>query len=205
MSKYLVITCLMATVCCQSGFAQGVLRGKGIGALRKAAESGQTSDESTNRRQDVEGRIWEYKVIDPNEKDASKQTVMTGKIRIKQTSIFAVGKAKTVNGDDNADAGGDEKSSSPAVRGQLKGLLSQRINRANEEETGGDRIGDSSRIGSNKYKYQFDQDDEYPLSGMVNVQPDPKSRNGVWSGYYDQFADGRKVKRWRFEMRKIDE
>ena len=91
------------------------------------------------------------------------------------------------------------------VRGQFKSLLSQRMNQSQEQTSGGERIGDISKGGSNKYKYQFDQDDKYPLSGLVDVSPDSEKKNGVWSGNYEEFSGGKKVNRWRFEMRKVEE
>ncbi|MEL6110304.1 MAG: hypothetical protein AAFU85_30210, partial [Planctomycetota bacterium] len=173
-----------------------------------------TSDASTDKRQDVEGTIWEFKVLDPKEKDPKLQTLLTGKFRIKQTSIFSVGEAKLVNGAGKLAEepaaprgekrnGGKKDGESGNVRGQLQGLLSQRIKNSEEQTSGGDRIGDIAG-GSNKYKYEFDQDDEYPLSGLVDVALDTK-KNGVWSGNYEEFSGGKKVNRWRFEMRKIEE
>ena len=212
-ANVLFTACLILFACCESAMAQGNLRGRGLGGRRDAAPQ-PSSDSSTNKRQDVEGSIWEYKVIDPKEKDKSKETTMTGRIRIKQSSVFAVGKAKITGKEGEgekpqergvAQRAAGEKRGQSDVRGQLNGLLSQRINRANQEETGGDRIGDFSKNGSSKYNFQFDEDDEYPLSGKVIVQPDTQSRNGVWSGNYEEFSAGRKTKRWRFEMRKIDE
>lgn len=44
----------------------------------------------------------------------------------------------------------------------------------------------------------------YPLSGLVKLKPDTK-KNGVWAGTYEEFAGGKKLKRWRFEMRKVEE
>lgn len=57
---------------------------------------------------------------------------------------------------------------------------------------------------SSEYRFELDQDDDYPLSGLVKLKPDAK-KDGVWSGNYEEFAGGQKVKRWRFEMRKIEE
>ena len=57
---------------------------------------------------------------------------------------------------------------------------------------------------SSEKTFRFDEDDDYPLSGMVVVQPDSEN-NGVWLGRYDEFVNGKKENRWRFEMRKIEE
>ena len=150
----------------------------------------------------MEGTIWEYKVLDPKEKDPKLQTLLTGKFRIKQTSIFSVGEAKLVNGagklaEQPAAAGGrkengvEKGSESGNIRGQLQGLLSQRTKKSEEQTSGGDRIGDIAKGSSNKYKYEFDQDDEYPLSGLVDVALDTK-KNGVWSGTTKSSLAGRK-------------
>ncbi|MEO1615215.1 MAG: hypothetical protein AAFV88_05160 [Planctomycetota bacterium] len=210
MSKYLAITLLIVFAHCEIGNAQGVLRGKRSGDGRgNPAALRQISDDSTDRRQDVEGTIWEFKVLDPKEKDPKKQTIMTGQIRIKQSSVFSVGKPKVMNEPEkegaNAakDAGNVSKGS--GLQGKLKDRLSQKMNQPLKKDSGGERIGDVSKGGSNKYKYEFDQDDEYPLSGLVNVEPDKEKKNGVWSGNYEEFSGGKKVKRWRFEMRKIEE
>ena len=220
MLRCIAMVCLVvfvqAFVQCETSAAQGI-RGKNragnkggnrpkLGALRGA------SDESNDKRQDVEGTIWEYKVLDPKEKDPKLQTLLTGKFRIKQTSIFSVGDAKLVNGAGKLaeqPVGGKGKgkgtgSESGNVRGQLQGLLSQRLKKSEEQNSGGDRIGDIAKGSSTKYKYEFDQDDEYPLSGLVDVSLDTK-KNGVWSGNYEEFSGGKKVNRWRFEMRKIEE
>ena len=191
----------------ETGSAQGILGGKNRGNRPKLG-SRQTTDESTDKRQDVEGTIWEYKVLDPKEKDPKKQTLMSGRFRMKQSAIFAVGDAKLENGKGKLaeePAATSEKQGKSDLRGQLQGLLAQRSNKAKEQSSGGDRIGDISKGGSNKYKYQFDQDDDYPLSGLVEVTLDTKKKNGVWSGNYEEFSGGKRVNRWRFEMRKIEE
>jgi hypothetical protein len=170
-------------------------------------------DASTDKRQDVEGTIWEFKVMDNNESNKSKRTKMTGRLRIKQTSVFAVGEvelAEKTGEPASGDEGGDrpkrftKRGSSDDTQGELKGLLSQRINKAKQEDTGGERIGDMTKSKSSEKTFRFDEDDKHPLSGMVVVQPNQKS-NGVWLGRYDEFDNGKKKKRWRFEMRKIEE
>jgi hypothetical protein len=55
------------------------------------------------------------------------------------------------------------------------------------------------------YTFRFDEDDDYPLSGLAVVQPDTKAKGGLWRGYYDEFEDGKKKQRWRIELRKIEE
>ena len=40
---------------------------------------------------DFEGTVWEYKIIDQKERDPSRQTLMVGRIRVKQSAVFSVG------------------------------------------------------------------------------------------------------------------
>jgi hypothetical protein len=200
---FAMFTLLILIVPTNEGMAQGRLKGKLGGKKRDITVLNQGSGNSTNRRQDVEGTVWEFKVIDPSEKDDSKETKMTGRLRIKQTSIFAVGKPKTVGEKENEGEKMKESGDSD-IRGKFKGLLSQRLNESKVQTTGDERIGDYSTAGSSEYKFEFDQDDDYPLSGLVKLKPDTK-KNGVWAGNYEEFSGGKKVKRWRFEMRKIEE
>lgn len=207
MSKYLVIACMLGLMMCTVSSAQG-LRGKRQGTRRGPAALRQSNDDSTNKRQDVEGTIWEFKVLEPKEKDPAKQLVMSGKIRIKQSSIFAVSKPKLMKEQEKGAANPAANSGSkgePDVRGQFKSLMSQRINQSQDQTSGGERIGDIAKAIGNKYQYEFDQDDKHPLSGLVDVAPDPEKKNGVWAGNYEEFAGGKRVKRWRFEMRKVEE
>lgn len=218
MSKYLLFGCLVLTVCCGTALAQ-----------RKLPV--QINVDSNNRFKDVEGTIWEFKVIDRAEKNAAKKTKMTGKIRIKQTSVFAVGKVKVAEKEDKkqeqaadegegagggpfalrdrlkrrVEGGPGAKTGSNKLEGEMKGLLSQKIGKAREEDTGGERVGDLTKDKSSERMFRFDEDDKYELSGVVVVKPDTKKRNGVWLGRYDEFVDGKKKKRWNFEMRKIQE
>ncbi|XZE56111.1 hypothetical protein SH139x_002190 [Planctomycetaceae bacterium SH139] len=212
MLKSLLIASVALVASCNIGFAQGPLRGKKPAGRIVVAPGQQTSTESNDKRQDVEGAIWEFKVFDHTEKDLAKAVHMTGKIRVKQSSVFAVGKVKFHNQENKEEDGeearekiGNENLQKEGLQSQLRNRLSQKLNRKEDEQSGGERIGDISKGGSNKYKYQFDQDDQYPLSGLVSVTPDPQKKNGVWSGNYEEFSAGKKVKRWRFEMRKIEE
>jgi hypothetical protein len=152
--------------------------------------------------------------MDANESDKSKRTKMTGRIRIKQSSVFAVGGVEVAEKTEQEAAGDDggdrpdrltKRGSSGGVQGELKGLLSQRISKAKQEGSGGERIGDMTKSKSSEKTFRFDEDDDYPLSGIVVVQPDTEKSNGVWLGKYDEFSNGKKKKRWRFEMRKIEE
>lgn len=212
MLKLLLITSVALVAFCDIGVAQGPLGGKKSAGRINITPGQQTGTESNDKRQDVEGAIWEFKVFDHTEKDPAKALHMTGKIRVKQSSVFAVGKVKFHNGENEEEDGdearekiGKENLQKEGLQSQLRNRLSQKMNRKEDEQSGGERIGDISKGGSNKYKYQFDQDDQYPLSGLVSVSPDPQKKNGVWSGNYEEFSAGKKVKRWRFEMRKIEE
>ena len=81
MWKFALVSFLITAVYC------GPIRAQGRAGLLKGLQG---NDESDNRRKDVEGVIWEYKVMEHDERDRSERTKMTGRLRIKQTSIFAV-------------------------------------------------------------------------------------------------------------------
>ncbi len=192
MLRCVVLMCLIVAVNCDISVAQ-------------RRRERQRNQDSTNERQDVEGMVWEYKVIDNNETDRSKQTKMTGRLRIKQSAIFAVGKASGQNVESEPEKSAPKQGRGAGLRGQRQGRFSQRSRNAPNQQTSGDRVGDLSKSTSKEKTLQFDEDDDYPLSGIVVVQPDADRKNGVWLGRYDEFSDGKKKKRWRFEMRKIDE
>jgi hypothetical protein len=223
MWKCALLSCLITAIYCGPTSAQGR-----AGLLKGL----QGNNESDNRRKDVEGVIWEYKVMEHDERDRSERTKMTGRLRIKQTSIFAVGKVEYANnvakgeqGDDKAGAGNEsaagprgalrerllgEKSTTRGKEGadipkQAKSLLSQRLSQKSEEQVGSERIGDLIKQNRNEYTFRFDEDDDYPLSGLAVLQPDTTGRGGVWLGRYDEFENGKKKKRWRIEMRKVEE
>lgn len=242
MTKHILIAFLAVTACSATSLAQGPLQRRGIRVPG--------GDDSGRQVKDVEGIIWEYKVMDNEERDRSQKTKMTGRMRIKQTAVFAVGKVEvqgpsSANGTRDAaqlmkefDTNGDNKlnltelerllvstrsekdnstgdqpspmskksaQGSGDLQGELKGLLSQRINSASEESSGGERIGDLTKSASTEKRFKFDEDDSHPLSGIVVLRPDTTNRNGVWFGYYDEFSGGKKIERWRFEMRKIEQ
>lgn len=217
MSKYFSLACLVLLVCSGTAIAQPKL-------------PVQINVDSNNRFKDVEGTIWEFKVIDRAEKNASKKTKMTGKIRIKQASVFAVGKVKLAEKEEKKEEkaadeaegvggrpfafpdrlkrplkGPGAKSGSDKLDGEIKGLLSQKIGKEMEEDTGGERVGDLTKSLKSQKMFRFDEDDKFELSGVVVVKPDTKKRNGVWLGRYDEFVDGKKKKRWNFELRQIQE
>lgn len=194
--------------------AQGRRQRQGRGNSGGGGITLQRDASSSNRRQDVEGTIWEFKVLENGERDKSKQTKMTGRIRIKQSSLFAVGKVERVAEPDKQAAEDVVENPASPLRGAGSGQrASGGFGRRFAEEGGaresasstGERIGDMTKNKSNEKTFQFDEDDEYPLSGLVVVQLDTKKSNGVWSGRYDEFANGKKTKRWRFEMRKVEE
>ena len=83
----------------------------------------------------------------------------------------------------------------------MRGAIAQRIQAKTESDTGGERIGDVVKDKGAEVTIRFDEDDEHFLSGIAVVQPDTKKRGGLWVGRYTDDKD----KRWRFEMRKIEE
>lgn len=90
MSKFksFMMICSILVFCCTTSQAQGI-RGK----LSEQLDGG-TRD---NQRNDFEGVVWEYKVMDRHEKDKSKKTLMVGRFRVKQSAVFAVGAVEVVN------------------------------------------------------------------------------------------------------------
>ena len=221
MWKYNLLVVVFVALCCSTANAQGKL-----GLLKGR----QNKNDSDQRRKDVEGVIWEYKLMEHDERDRSERTKMTGRLRIKQTALFAVGEVEYINteegGKDEGGAGKDDTSpagtggglmerlqskkpeaqseGSDELKRQAKELLSQRLKQKTEEKTGSERIGDLIKQSRREYRFRFDEDDEYPLSGLAVLHP-KASGGGVWLGYYDAFADGKKKKRLRIEMRKLEE
>ena len=220
MLKLTLLSLVITVLSCGPMYAQGKA------GLVKGLKDNNDSD---NKRKDVEGVIWEYKVMEHDEKDRSERTKMTGRLRIKQPSLFAIGKveySKNVGKEDKGDgkaADGRETSAEPAgglkqrmqdkkpkaqgedIKEQAKSVLSQGLKQQSEQQIGAERIGDLIKLEANEYRFRFDEDDDHPLSGLAVLQPDTKSKGGVWLGYYDEFADGKKTKRWRIEMRKVEE
>ncbi|MEM8944584.1 MAG: hypothetical protein AAGD11_05310 [Planctomycetota bacterium] len=139
MSKCLLIGCLVFAAFCEVADAQRPLRGN---------LSVEVDGSSINRRQDVEGSIWEFKVIDRAEKNASKKTKLTGKLRIKQTAVFAVGKIevteKEAENRDKVQPGADNRQDANANQRGLRGRLTRRVTAAQGEDTGSTT--DDSRI-----------------------------------------------------------
>ena len=201
MSRYLIIGLLVSFVWCGDALAQGSLKDKVRNGLQRGANK-ETKSDSNDSRFDFEGVVWEFKVIDRKEKDKSKQTKMTGRLRIKQSAIFAIGNArKTDSASDSSDAKTDNASD---LKGQFKGALSRRFKNAGENSND-ERVGDLSKKSASQYVFQFDQDDDYPLSGRAELKPDSKNKGGVWYGKYVEYLKGNKKKSWRMELRKIDE
>lgn len=172
-------------------------------------------EESTgggSRRNDLEGGIWEYKVI---ERRGDKATVLMGKIRIKESAAFDVaGSAKGSLLDERGVAaeGGGGGESTPRPFGLSSPPRLGVLDRISESNRGGDRIGDINYQKSNnstgatpKVTFRFDADDEHPLTGEANVKYDTRGGGGVWRGtYVEKLADGKK-ERWTFELRAIED
>ena len=90
-------------------------------------------------------------------------------------------------------------------QGGVANLLAQRNQQAERGADSNERIGDLTMSKSSEKMFRFDEDDQYPLSGVVEVKLDTRNGNGVWRGRYDEFANGEQTKRWTFEMRRIEE
>ncbi|TWT40040.1 hypothetical protein [Botrimarina hoheduenensis] len=219
-----IAVCVAAVFYCIPGQSQ-VLRGKNTGPNRAGgARIVQIEGDSNSRRSDLEGSIWEYKVMENSDQNRTTRTKMTGQIRIKQSALFAIGKVEYT--DKEQPNGAEEAATDPraAIRARLQegspapqerpGQPRARLDglRAGEGPLSGgqqagapERIGDLAKQKSNELQFRFDEDDSYPLSGRATIKPDTDNRGGLWIGSYDEFVDGKKKKRWRIEMRKVEE
>ena len=204
MLKYLVIGFLLTGFLSESVIAQRPFQKKRAPGKRPIVIDQDSGQEQGNQRNDVEGTIWEFKIKDRKEKDPSKQTTMTGRLRIKQTSVFAVSKVATKQAM-NANKQQAAKTGNAELKTQLKGLLSQKIGKASEQDLGGKRVGNYSKGSSNKNVFRFDEDDDYPLSGYAELKPDTKKKGGVMIGNYYEYVGGKKGERWYIEMRKVED
>ena len=175
----------------------------GLGAVLDKA------GDQVNSRNDLEGGIWEYKVIERR----GTMSVLVGKVRIKQSAAFDVpGSAK---GSMIEESDAEEPDDGPPLPFGKKGSSTRRLgvlDQITESNRGGDRIGDvnyeKSRNSTNatpKVSFRFDTDDEHPLSGEANVKYDTRNGGGVWRGYYDQELEDGKNERWKFELRFIED
>jgi hypothetical protein len=125
-----------------------------------------------------------------------KETVSTGKLRVKGNAVFALpSDSRDGRKPEEAGGGGDRES--------IKKAIAQRIRSKTESDTGGERIGDVSKksSSSSEVTIRFDKDDDHYLSGIAVIKPDTQKKGGLWVGRYDD----EKRKRWRFEMRKVEE
>ena len=201
MLKNLLIACCVVACLCEFAAAQGSLKKKLNAARRSGELVKEAGDDSDDKRNDVEGTIWEFKVIDRQEKDGAKKTKMTGNFRIKQSAVFSVGevsRAKKLGGRKSKDGGA-------GIKGQLKNRLSDRLKKTGEDEIAEERIGDLSKSKPRQMVIRFDEDNNHPLSGRVELKPDTKHRAGVWSGKYVEYLKGNKKKSWRMELRKVED
>lgn len=167
-----------------------------------------------DRRNDLEGGIWEYKVL---ARTGQKETMLVGKLRLKDSAAFDV--AGSAKGKLLSDTNNANRVETPDEGGAfpfgIKAPTSQRLgirDRIAEGNRGGDRIADvtykKSRNSTNatpKVTFEFDTDDQHPLSGEAQVKYDTKNGGGVWRGsYYERTAEGKK-RRWNFELRFIED
>ncbi|MEO1498385.1 MAG: hypothetical protein AAFV43_14670 [Planctomycetota bacterium] len=190
------------TVVATPAFAQpGVLRG-----LVEEATGGGA------KRNDLEGGIWEYKVI---ERRGDKATVLSGKLRVKQSAAFDVAGSAKGSLLDERQSAASEAAGQPTPERRFNLPKQPKLgvlDRIGESNRGGDRIGDINYQKSNnstnatpKVTFRFDADDEHPLTGEANVKYDTRGGGGVWRGTYDEkLADGGK-ERWTFELRAIED
>lgn len=168
--------------------------------------------DEASRRNDVEGGVWEYKVI---ERAGDKKTVLVGKVRVKQSAAFDV--AGSAEGSLLGEAaGGEEEGDFRApVIGRLKLPKPPRLgvlDRVAESGRGGERIGDvtyhksrSSTGATAKVVIRFDTDDDHPLSGEANLKLDTRGGAGVWRGAYVEQQTGEDKRRWTMELRFIED
>ncbi len=178
------------------------------GPLGKALE--EATGGSANRRNDLEGGIWEYKVIS---KKGDKETVLVGKIRIKESAAFDVSDSAKGSLLDERNGNGQAEAQ-PSPFGNMTSKGSKRlgiVDRIAEGNRGGERIGDinyerssNSTTATPKVSFKFDRDDDHILSGDANVKYDTRGGGGVWRGtYYERHEDGKT--KWTFELRAIED
>lgn len=169
-------------------------------------------EEATNgksRSNDLEGGIWEYKVVTRTKEKATK---LVGKLRLKDGAAFDVVDSATgelaVGDGQTPDEGGTFPFGIRPPTGPKLGVLE----RVAEGNRGGDRVGDvtyqrvkNSTTAKPKVSFVFDTDDKHPLSGEAMVRNNPKRDGDVWRGtYYQRLHDGKK-RRWNFELRFIED
>ena len=139
---------------------------------------------------DIEGVVWEFKVIDAK----SKKTTSTGRIRIKEDALFLVAMKEV--GKQDGDAAPPKGPFGPLA--QIGKKIESVVSNDPTE-----RVGDFDQehyTESGEVRLNFDTDDNYELSGRAFVKRNsPKA--SIWSGYYDDTDK----KRWKFELRKIEE
>lgn len=210
---------------CVPGHCQ-VLRGKVAPPKRTGGTQAlQVEGDGGSRRSDLEGSIWEFKVMENSDQNRSTRTKMTGYFRIKQSALFAIGEVEYADSDDQqkgeeadvdpraairARLQGGEPTPASGGNGQLGGRLGGLLAGGGPPQVGqtpevSERMGDLAKQKSNELQFRFDEDDSYPLSGRSTIKPDKNDRGGLWIGSYDEFVNGKKKKRWRFEMRKVEE
>lgn len=245
MFRHLYISGLVALVFCSTVNAQG--RFNKLKPNRPIPNRNSSDENKGNQRNDFEGTVWEFKIIDRNEDNQSNKAHLSGRIRVKQSAVFAVGKVEVgQHGSANAgevandlmkrfDKNRDQRleaaeltslvaalqsgevsvstnqtvkanGTNKGIKRDMQELLSQRLNHAKQADNGGGaRIGDLSKQSPKSCVFEFDQDDDHPLSGRAELKPDTKDKGGVWKGNYYEYVNGKKGERWHIEMRKIDE
>lgn len=141
---------------------------------------------------DVEGVVWEFKVID----EKTKKTESTGRFRVKEDALFLVRMKRDVV---PADKPADDKG-----KLNLRDKFAKKLDESAQTDP-------TERIGEIDVKYKnlsdpselrliFDNDDEYELSGRAVIKR-TSQKSTIWTGRYDD----QNKKRWKFEVRKIEE
>lgn len=179
------VVCFIALLAIQAAEAQG-LKSK----VRKRAQRAPARvrvDDAEHRRNDLEGSLWEFKVIDAK----SKKNEMDGHLRLKGAAVFAVVEKDT-----------PESKSERSLKAALAGRAGGTTKPDSKEERIGDIIVSKKKTKNpREYKFRFDKDDDHELSGYALVKRDTKNKGGVWLGHY---TDAEKRRR-RFEMRMIED
>jgi hypothetical protein len=150
----------------------------GAAAAAKAAPSA-----SKNRRNDLEGAVWQYSVTKEGKDE------ITGSIRIHEETIFAV----TTDFDTHDD------------KGDKKNYLRDRAGpKAGADKGGEKRVGDvKADEKSGKAEVQLIFTHYEKLDGRAVIKQTTKDSKSTadWSGYYLDKAGAR----WKFELRKAQD
>lgn len=177
-----LISLILTVVCCSSSFAQPP-------RLLPGNKSGEAGNKKSGLK-DFEGVVWEFKIINVK----TKKTETTGRFRVKQDALFLVRMKET----------GEKKENLPKEKAEppLRQAISKKLEDAVVTDLT-ERIGEIDHefpTESGEIRLIFDSDDKYELSGRALIKR-TSTQSTIWSGNYDDTEK----KRWRIELRKIDE